>query len=110
MTTPERGAARSAALRCLGAPRCAPRSRRARRRGSFQRRPTHNQFNARATALALRPELARDEADECDRSIPDARHSVEPIGLPDTAIMFGTRVAEPILASGHVCRTNRPDI
>jgi hypothetical protein len=34
-----------------------------------------------------------------DRSIPDARHSVGPSGVSDTAALFGARVAEPILAA-----------
>jgi hypothetical protein len=38
----------------------------------------------------------------CDRSIRDVRHSVGPSGTPETATLFGTPVAETILASGHV--------
>jgi hypothetical protein len=37
----------------------------------------------------------------CDRSIRDVRHSVGPSGTPETAALFGTPVAETILASGH---------
>ena len=36
-----------------------------------------------------------------DRS-QDARHSVGPSGTLKAAPLFGTRVADPILASGHV--------
>ena len=37
----------------------------------------------------------------CDRSIRAVRHSVGPSGTPETAALFGTPVAETILASGH---------
>src|SRR5919206_4149472 len=36
-----------------------------------------------------------------DRS-QDARHSVGPSGRLKAAVLFGTRVADPILASGHL--------
>src|SRR5258707_4194545 len=38
----------------------------------------------------------------CDQSIPDERHSVFSSGPLEVAVLFGTLVAEPILASVHV--------
>ena len=46
----------------------------------------------------------------CDRSIRDARHSVESSGRLNAAWLFGTRAAKPILAAVMCGRIKRPDI
>jgi hypothetical protein len=45
-----------------------------------------------------------------DRSINDAGQSVGPIGRQQAARLFGTRIAQTILASDQAIASNRPDI
>ena len=64
--------------------------------------PRHNASARERFSLVLRPALAS-RSRWCDRSIPDVSFSVgTQRHIEETAALFGTHVAETILASGHV--------